>query len=335
MELQSVLIAGNHPGSRLLITGGVHGDEFEPLIAARELIRFLKSHEVSLIGEVLIVPVVNEGAFENRSRTATDDKDLARTCPGKDDGTETDQVAAALTRLIQRADYFIDLHTGGTAMTVFPLAGYMLHPNSQVHHQSREMAEAFGLPVVWGTTSELEGRSLSIARDAEVPAIYTEFLGGGLCSRQGVQACIQGCLNVMRTLGMWQPDFQIPQPVPPQENEIKLIVEDKRPDSGHMQLCHPSPQSGFFASSVELGQFVEAGDPIGTVSDVLGTKVLPVTASQTGLVLVLRTFCRVEKEEALAVILEPRTESDRLKMLEISKQQPDLTVPLRLNQLLD
>lgn len=335
MELQQVLIQGRTAGKRLMISGGVHGDEFEPLITARELIRFLRSKTEQIRGEVMIVPVVNEGAFENGSRVAPDGKDLARTCPGRPDGSETEQVAAVFSELIRQADYYIDLHTGGTAMSVYPLAGYGIHPNSSVHTGSREMAEAFGLPVVWGTSCELEGRSMSIARDAEIPAIYTEFLGGGQCSRAGVQSCLKGCLQVMQHLEMLDSDFAIPQFPSALENEVTLIIEDNRPESGHMQICHPAPQAGFFAPSVELGQFVETGDLLGTVSDVLGDKELSVNANQTGMVLVLRTFCRVEQNEALAVILEPRTESDRLKMLEISKRQPELTVPLRLNQLLD
>lgn len=41
------------------------------------------------------------------------------------------------------------------------------------------MARAFGLPLIWGTDPTLPGRSLSVARDANVPAIYAEYLGGG------------------------------------------------------------------------------------------------------------------------------------------------------------
>ena len=44
------------------------------------------------------------------------------------------------------------------------------------------MARAFNLPLIWGTDASLEGRSLSVARDAAVPAIYAEYLGGGVFS---------------------------------------------------------------------------------------------------------------------------------------------------------
>ena len=56
-----------------------------------------------------------------------------------------------------------------------------------------------------GFTAELEGCSLTVARDAKVPAIYAEYLGGGGCSAKGVQAYFEGCLNVMAEIGMMDP----------------------------------------------------------------------------------------------------------------------------------
>jgi predicted deacylase len=133
---------------------------------------------------------------------AEDDKDLARTCPGRDDGSVTEQIAAALTHLIRSADFYIDLHTAGSLYEILPLAGYVLHAKPHVLDWQRKMARAFNLPIVWGTSPRLEGRSLSVARDANVPAIYVEQGGGGRCDRSGVEACVEGCLNVAGALGL-------------------------------------------------------------------------------------------------------------------------------------
>jgi hypothetical protein len=76
-----------------------------------------------------------------------------------------------------------------------------------------------------------------------------------------------------------------------------------------MQICHRSPLTGYFEPAVQLGEHISAGAPLGTVSDLLGEKQEVVPAEQTGLVLVLKTFPRVEQEDALAVILE--TELDQ------------------------
>ena len=49
---------------------------------------------------------------------------------------------------------------------------------------------------------------------------------------------------------------------------------------------------------------VHIGDQLGTISSVTGDTVTPVTASQTGVVLGLRTLPYVKQDEWLAVILE-------------------------------
>jgi uncharacterized protein len=299
IRIAKVEFTGAEPGPRLLITGGVHGDEFEPMAAVRRLIRRFKqsnSGESLTKGTLALVPVVNEAAFLHGSRTAPDGLDLARTCPGSPNGSVIERTAHALSELIRRADFYIDLHSGGMAFSVLPMTGYTLHADQCVLDRQREMARAFNLPVVWGTAPTLDGRSLSVARDSSVPAIYAEYRGSGLCDAEGVKAYEEGCLNVMCLLEM------IDGAIPP--CRVEHTVEDPRPDSGHMQVCNPSPMTGFFEPAVELGSRIESGELIGTVTDLLGATSCEIRAQQTGIVLVLRSFARVMEGESVGVILE-------------------------------
>lgn len=295
-ELNLVSVTSTEPGPHLLITGGVHGDEFEPMVAIRRLIAMFENSETGILqaGQLTLVPIVNEPAFVLGRRTAEDGKDLARTCPGNSNGTITERIASALSELIRSVDYYIDLHTGGTELSVFPLAGYVLHDDHVILNSQRKMAQAFNLPVVWGTSANLSGRSLSIARDAHVPAIYAEYLGAAVCDPNGVDAYVDGCLNVMSLLGM------ISRETP--RSRIQHVIEDNRPESGHMQICHPAPITGYFESSVQLGQRVEKGERIGEVCDVLGKERLTIRSEESGIVLVLRTFPRVVKLDSVAVV---------------------------------
>lgn len=286
-------IDGTRPGPRLLITGGVHGDEFEPMAAIRRLMEEIKPAE--LCGRVTLIPVVNEGAFLRGHRMADDELDLARVCPGQSDGSVTEQTAHELSRFIREADYYIDLHTGGTTLSVFPLAGYTLHPDTRVLDAERRMARAFNLPVIWGTPY-LPGRSLSVAHDAGVPAIYAEYLGGARCDAAGIAAYVEGCLNVMGEFEMLAR--------PRTESRVRFVVEDDRENAGFMQVQNPAPIAGFFEPHVELGQAVRRGDALGTITDLLGSQVETVCSRQDGIVLVLRTFNRVLKGESLGVVLE-------------------------------
>jgi predicted deacylase len=294
IHLQRLEITGHSPGPRLLVFGGVHGDEFEPMAAIRRLMRQLDP--ATLRGTVTAVPVVNEPAFLRGARTAEDGLDLARTFPGRADGTITERIAHAANALICQADYFIDLHTGGTQFRILPLTGYGLHADARLLDAQRRMARAFNLPIVWGTDGRLNGRSLSAARDAGVPAIYAEYHGSATCDPAGVEAYVTGCLNVMAELGM----LDRPRP----DSAVEHFVEDDRPGAGHLQICNRSPLTGFFEPAVRLGDRVQPGDALGTVCDELGQRVETVRATQSGLVLLLTTFSRVKEGDSLAVILE-------------------------------
>jgi len=294
MKILSRQIIGATDGPHLLVTGGVHGDEFEPMVAIRRLMR--EVDRAQLRGRLTLVPVANEAAFLRGTRTAADELDLARTCPGKPDGSITEQTAYALSEIIRAADYYIDLHTGGTIMSVLPLTGYKLVPDEAIREKQRRMAHAFNLPVVWGTDYRLDGRTLSVARDAGVPAIYAEYLGSGLCDPAGIEAYVEGCLNVMAELDML--DRERPA------SRVEHTVNDFRESAGHMQIRNPAPITGFFEPSVRLGGNVNAGEPLGIVTDPLGDNVITVPSQESGMVIVLRTFSRVYAGDTLAVILE-------------------------------
>ena len=293
VSLTAAEIVGSQAGPHLLITGGVHGDEFEPMAAIRQLIGCWPRE--AMRGRVTLIPVVNEPAFSNQNRTADDGLDLARVCPGRDDGTVTERVAAALSRQIAAADYYIDLHTGGTRLELAPMTGYMLHSDERILEIQRRMAHAFGLPIVWGSSSRLEGRSLSVARDAGVPAIYTEFGGAGVCRQEVVRAYVEGCLNVAAALQM----IDRPKPV----QRAPYVVEDHRESSGHLQIQYPAPADGFFEPNVALRQTVEVGSLLGRVVDPLGNVCGEIHAREAGMVLMLRTFPAVRQNDPLACVL--------------------------------
>ena len=280
-------------GLKLLIIAGVHGDEFEPMLAVRRLRdEFLRQ---ALRGEVTLIPIVNEPAFQRGQRTADDQRDLARTMPGRTDGSVTEQIAAALSQLIRSADLLIDLHTGGRLYEILPLAGYSLHPELRVLDQQRRMARAFNLPIIWGTWPHLDGRTLSVARDATVPAIYVEACGGPTFQAQAVNDCVTGCLNVAAEFGL----------IPPREfpSRIKHVVEDPRDSSGHLQVQHLSPATGWFESTLALGESVQIGQSIGRVRSPFGDVLGEIPATERGIVLFQRAIPSIQQGDSSGGIL--------------------------------
>lgn len=292
---------GATAGPHLLITGGVHGDEFEPIRAVQTLISLFQNEDISvagLCGKLTLVPCVNEAAFRRGHRCAEDELDLARTCPGSESGSITERTAFRLSQLIRAADCYIDLHSGGTEFSLFPLAGYVLHTNTEILNVQRRMARAFNLPLVWGTSPHLQGRSLSVARDADVPAIYCEYHGAATCDRDGIRAYVDGCLQVMTELELLNH--------PRASSNVRYVVEDDAPASGHLQVCNPSPVTGMFIPCVSPGDTVEAGQSLGTVYSLDDGNPSELKAENSGLVLMVRTFPRVLKDQSVGVVIELR-----------------------------
>lgn len=293
MELRSKTIVGRSDGPHLLIVGGVHGDEWEPMAAGRRLLRELDASQ--LRGRVTVCPCVNEAAFARGTRTADDLLDLARICPGKEDGSVSEQTAAAFAKLIRSADALIDMHTAGTVFNLVRLAGYGINPDPKINETQRKLAHAFQFPLVWGTDGRFVGTSLSVARAAGIPSIYIENGGGGMCDSVRVDENVTGCLNAMRSLGILSGEQ------PP--SAVKYFVEDDRFDSGRLQNKCTAPSAGYFQPTVALWDVVEQGQPIGRLEDPLGEAPVTINAYTTGTVMLLRTFPSVKVGDPLIVIL--------------------------------
>ena len=293
-ELPLYRIAANEPGPRVLVTAGVHGDEYEPMLAAVELAG--KLPDILNRGSITIVPIVNTSAYSIGGRCGKDGLDLARICPGNLDGSETEIAAAQISELIRQADYYIDLHSGGTLFDIHPLTGYMLHASPDILRKQQDMAKAFNLPVVWGTDYSTNGRTLSIARDANVPAIYAEYGGGGRVRKSIVNAYREGCLNILKTLNMICTHDSI-------EPDISYWVEDYTPNAGYLQGKMPAPAEGIFVSELSLGSAVINGQLWGLISNPLNGDQKEIMADADGIVLFLRIPAYVREGDSLGGIL--------------------------------
>lgn len=287
-------LEGPRPGPHLLLSAGVHGDEYEPMLAISQLAQQLGPE--LLAGKVTLVPLANPTAYACNQRCGTDGKDLARSCPGDAAGSHTDRAASRIAALIRQADYYIDLHTGGLVYDILPFAGYVLHPDGQVLQRQQQMARAFNLPAVWGTDPHLQGRTLSVARDAGIPAIYVEYGGGASARSEVLAAYVQGCRQVMASLGMLAPK-QETAPAP------AYWVEDHTRDRGNLQTKMPAPVPGLFLAAVRLGQVVEKGAPWGSITDPQTGTCTPVPAEHDGLVFLLRAAAKVAAGDSLGGLL--------------------------------
>lgn len=294
-KIKSFRIEAKKPGSNVLLAAGVHGDEYEPMLTAMELISELP--QILISGSVTVVPIVNVTAYRVSSRYGEDGLDLARICPGKPDGSASEKNAFEISKLITESDYLIDMHTGGLAHNIYPMAGFTLHPSPAILDKQRALASACNMPVIWGTDHRPNGRTLSVARDANIPAIYLEYGGGSGIRKEVIKTYKEGFINVLKYLKMAEGEVEIADP------EKRLWVEDPRPDSGYFQGKMPAPSDGIFVCEKTPGDQIKKGELFGTITDPFTHSSITIPADMEGTVLSVRIAVHVKKGDALGSIL--------------------------------
>lgn len=237
------------PGPRVVILGGVHGDETQGVLAAGRL----AVDETRLTrGSVDIVPVCHEAAFEADSRTsATDGGNLARVFPGDSSGGPTEQIAHHLfTEVLSGADLLIDLHTSGQGYDMPFLAGYQADETA-ADSLSEQAASAFGADFLWRHPSRSEGRTVSVVDQA----MYVECPGGGSMSPASVEAYVAGVQRVLAMMDMI--DVAPPDP----DRPAILVTGGGDLDRDMISVR----RGGMFVTDLMRGAKVEAGQLLGTV----------------------------------------------------------------------
>lgn len=287
VRLPLLTVAGAKPGPTLALTGGIHGDEFEGPAA---ILRFVDGLDPArLRGTVIAMPVANPPALRAISRISpVDGANLARVFPGRADGSVSEQIAEIVDReLIARADFFLDLHTGGVRYAMPTMAGYYTGDP-----RSLAAARAFGAPVIWGHDVIPPGRTLSSCLARGIPFLYTEGRGGGRVDTSDAMVFERGLRNVARHLGMLDGELE-------GERSPRHLLGDGNVDRGATCL-----HDGLFFRAVELLDTVRAGDLIGRVVGYDGVALSEYRAESAGVVAMIRMSPPVLSGEPLYLIVD-------------------------------
>lgn len=274
------LVVGQQPGPRVVVTAGVHGDEYEGVRALVEL-----RHELDpalLAGSVVLVPVANPPAFDAGTRTSPlDGINLNRVFPGDPHGAPSERLASTLFQeVIAGADALIDLHSGGTHYLFHPQAGF--YPlEGELGGQSRALANAFGVDLLWELPARAGVCSYEAMR-AGIPAIGCEIGGNGRCEPEHVALARLGVQNVLAHLGLLHDAALV-------ERRARRIAW-----RGDFAL---SPAGGLFRSAVSLNQEVRAGALLYSILGLDGEVRHERYAEHDGLVSALRIFGAIQPGE--------------------------------------
>lgn len=286
VRMPVVIVNGKADGPVFAVTAGVHGAEYPGIEAAIRLSRTLDPAEMR--GAVLIVPVVSVPAYQRRAIYVNplDGINFNRVCPGNPVGTVTEMMADLLFKnVIAQADYYMDLHGGDMIEALVPFTLYYKTGNEAVDARSRALAEAYGIPIILGSTV-LRGGTYGAAAAMGTPAVLTEAGGQGILDEPSTQTHMRGVLNVLRRFGGLPGQ---PEAVPAAEYYSKFV-------------WLAAEQDCIYYPKVTVGQQVREGELIAEFTDLFGEKIGELKSPATGPVLFLVTSPAINKNDPLMAI---------------------------------
>lgn len=292
-DLPVLLLRGANPGKTLVVSGAVHGDEYEGVRAILETFDELSPADMS--GNLLAVPVANPPAFWAGTRTSPlDGGNLARVFPGDPQGTPTQVIAHHLgTRIIALADLYADFHSAGVGWAMPSMVGY-----DESDPRSKAAADAFGAEYVWGHPDVPPGRTVSFAKSRGIPFVYTEAWGAGRVAPEDLAMMKRGIRNLLRHLAILPGELE------------RVPVKMHLTGEGNIHAGINAPARGFFISSVSLLDEVKEGQFLGRLTDTLGQTTHEFRAGSSGVIGLVRQFPTVHEGDPLFLIAQATSRED-------------------------
>lgn len=285
---------GPGDGPHVVVLGGVHGDEIGGIVAAGTV---ADSEWALRSGTLTVVPIAHEAAHRADARVSpTDGGNLARSFPGRSDGGATERLAHLLaSQVLGAADIVIDLHTSNRGADM-PLFVGCLDDGSDAADEAVRLAYGFGMPMLWTHPTLGPGRTLTLAADRGIPALYVESPVGGVLDSTHVRAYVDGVRSVLEAYGMTGVRSARPAP--------SLWVHG----DGDTDSFSAVTVDGFFERAVELLASVRRGDVVGRVLDAFGCEQETVTAPTDGVVTTLQRAAVVAAAQPVIGVTPVRPE---------------------------
>ena len=293
MSMPVHVVRGAEEGPRLFVSAAIHGDE----ILGVEIIRRLLSLRLldKIRGTLLAVPVVNVYGYTARARYLPDRRDLNRSFPGSPAGSMAARLAHVfMSEVVAHSTHGIDLHTGAIDRTNLPQVRVSLEQEASV-----EMARRFKVPLILHANLR-DGSLRQTVLERGVPVLLYEAGEALRIDERAVKVGLRGIVSVMRGLGML-PESKAPSVADP------LIARSSR--------WTRAEASGTLRLTRDVGDLVEKGEQVGTLTAPLGEVSRPVLARDAGVIIGKTQLPLVYEGEALfhvARLDEPDTAEERL-----------------------
>lgn len=244
----------NGDGPVVVISGGVHGDEYEGPIVIAELLRQIRPDDVR--GQLILLPSLNAPAQRAGRRTSPHDRlNLNRVFPGDDFGAPTQQIARYVAdQIFSRADFYLDLHAGGRTLFIQPSAHVVMADDMdpELSRANARLAEVFGVGITVQTSNMGDYRtSAGYATLKGIPTLAVEMGMGGWATEESVRATREATHRLLKHTGV----------LPHLPTVPGVRTRWTRINGGAAYVF--APYDGFFERHFGLGDKVERGQLAG------------------------------------------------------------------------
>lgn len=276
-------------GTRATLIAGTHGDE-GPWSALA--IKMLCQHPVAeLKGRLRVIFTANALAAEVERRNSWIDSpnsvDLDSVFPGKQEGSHTERVAAALSPLIADNNVVVDLHGGGT---------WCVNAFVKRFEGSEQLAADLGAPFISNAPNKPGGLT-TYARSLGIKVANIEVGGRSSKEMYWTERIAEGLERALFNLGV----LALDAPPAPAEKAIDVsATEAMRAKVG-----------GIFVPTLRedaVGTIVPAGTEMGKILDLHTLAELQVFTApyeRTAMMLLRPQVCTVEGSALIYVIAKP------------------------------
>jgi len=278
-------------GPTILIMAGNHGDEYEGQILVSSLIRKIEPEMVS--GQIILLPMANFPAAEAGLRTSPiDNGNLNRLFPGDPTGTPTQVIADYIENtLLSRAQYLVDLHSGGSSLLYDGCNMLALEPRTpEEDAHLRGILAAFGLTKAFLHAPNPVNISAAARRQGAI-SILTELGGGATVTSALLREATQGLLHLLGYIKVLHGSI-VPASAPTQTRFLRV-------EGAHHYVY--ASEHGLYEPLVGLGEQVSAGQPAALIhfpDNPMREPVLTVFASK-GEVVLRRVQAAVRRGDCL------------------------------------
>jgi uncharacterized protein len=263
--LPTLIAKGETDGPVFGIIACVHGNEINGIPVIHQLFNELSVEHLS--GTIVAVPIINIPGYLSYQREFIDGVDLNRIMPGEATGSPSSVYAhAVMERIISKFNYLIDFHTAsfGRENTHYVRADLS---NPKI----KKIADLQFAQIIVNSKGSIDkegGTVRTTATDLGIPAITLE-LGNPQVFQQEIKAkAYKSICNVLKSIGMLEGEIEIPPTPFVCSSSFWMRVQD----------------GGILRVMPDLGEIIEKGEVIATLTDIYGRPDLKYESPERGIV---------------------------------------------------